>query len=163
MGLFQHKPSTGGLPAVDSRVALFLNANQTGIGAAGADVILNSQAFNIGGWTVNLGTGEITVPAGITHVNVALQHRGVTHSGTIGAGIELLLNGSSLGGLAGYDLSIAGGSVENSNSDSIGGMAPYAAFVPVSSGDVFKMRAFTNTGTFTVAADFTWLYVEKAA
>lgn len=129
------------------------------------DIIFNTTAFNIGGWTVNLGTGEITVPAGITHVNILSQIHYSALDSTSMTEIQILLNAAQLDAISGYDLAIRGAALTTSLGAGRLVDTAHAPFVPVSSGDVIKVQGERSAGLGSVnhAEQGSWLYVEKAA
>lgn len=155
--------AAGGLPAADSRIATSRGTNQTGIGQTPTDVLFDTEEFNVGGWTRNLSTGEITVPAGVTHVNICVRILWTNVPGTRASGVEILINGSGLENISGYGLFGRGGETLVGASSGIDADLAVSNMVPVSEGDVIKVQAqLQTTGTADIVAG-SHLYVEKAA
>jgi len=164
---FYLTPDTTGQPIVNfinnySAVLISQTGFQTLTQGVSTVLAFGQTVYNIGNWGVNLGAGEITVPAGVTHVRVfACTRTDVpTQAGTISNSIRL--NGSTTPpgqgrGSAIYHFSIGA----NFSAPSIQTWTPLWRVV---AGDVISVLVFHTISATTINTDFvnnsTFLSVE---
>lgn len=125
------------------RVAAVLSGVQTQTipQAAVTTMSGNEVPFNVGGWTVNSGT--ITVPGGVTRVDIIGQATWASSAVGTNYELELYVNGSAVSGLTGYIMAGKDRRRKSTTSD-ISAQQAVAFDVPVASGDTITMKAYQD-------------------
>jgi len=150
---FYLTPDSTGQPIVNfvsffNEVIVSQTTNQTISASTATDLIFGQVISNFGGWGVNLGTGEITVPAGVTHVKLSAQTRMQTPTATGRLSVTFRKNGAGLGG-TGPAVANTGHFVATIASPALQTVSP---FVPVVEGDILTLNIF-HTLSATLATD----------
>lgn len=164
---FYLNPDSTGQPKVSfinkfKLVTVVATTDQSLTNGTATDIVFGTTVINIGSWGVSLGTGEITVPAGVTHVRVTSQLSWEASSGATNPSRRqsaIALNGSS----ANITPTIAS-NAHSTNSVTLGIRNNIASHVfSVVQGDIITLQGNQLQGS-SASTDgnnnLTWLSVE---